>query len=114
MNIYKNKDIIIAKDAEKHIHKAESQFTKNLVEAEDYDLMRTEVQKPAYDKMHNVYEWDDNHTSYAYGAYRKKPDFIKQKDKFSKIQGVRDGLIKREGAINYGIPNIKFNMGEFL
>ncbi len=41
MLIYKNKDTIIAKDAEKLIQKAE--FTKNLVETEDHDLMRTEV-----------------------------------------------------------------------
>lgn len=41
MSIYKNKDTIIAKDAEKLIQKAE--ITKNLVEGDDYDLMRTEV-----------------------------------------------------------------------
>ena len=64
--------------------------------------------------MYDVHEWDDNHKSYTYGAYRKKPQLVKQTDKTKRVEGVRSGLMKKEGKIKLGVPNIQFNMGEFL
>ena len=82
MAIYKYREAHLSRNAVKYVYTQPTKYAELQVKESDYinDLLETEVRGPDYDKQHNVVEWDDNHKSYTYGAYRKKPYLVKQTD----------------------------------
>ena len=74
------------------------------------------TEKPIrYGEMHNLHDWDDNHKSYKYGAYRDNPASIKRiTSQARRIDGIKKGMIAKETHVHLGVPDIEFDVGDYL